>query len=97
MRERAMSTKKAALFGPYILVWCALLMLTGVTVAVAGMHLGNLSVLTAIFVAVLKSSLVLHNFMHLKNESMVFKAMLGLAIVTIAAIMLLTFVDFSFR
>jgi cytochrome c oxidase subunit IV len=92
-----MSSKKAALFGPYILVWFALLMLTGVTVAVAGMRLGNLSVLTAILVATVKSSLVLHYFMHLKDENIVFKAMLGLAVFTIAAIMLLTFVDFSFR
>lgn len=92
-----MSAKKAALFGPYILVWFALLMLTGVTVAVAGMQLGNLSVLTAILVATVKSTLVLHYFMHMKDESLVFKAMLGLAIFTIAAIMLLTFVDFSFR
>ncbi len=92
-----MSAKKEALFGPYILVWFALLMLTGVTVAVAGMQLGNLSVLTAILVATVKSTLVLHYFMHLKDESVVFKLMLGLAIFTIAAIMLLTFVDFSFR
>ncbi len=92
-----MSSKKAALFGPYILVWLALLMLTGVTVTVAGMQLGNLSVLTAVFVATIKSTLVLHYFMHLKDESVVFKMMLGLAVFTIAAIMLLTFVDFSFR
>lgn len=92
-----MSSKKAALYGPYIMIWLALLVLTVVTVTVAGMRLGNLSVVTAIAVATVKGSLVLHYFMHLKDESIVFKLMLGLALFTIAGIMLLTFVDFSFR
>jgi cytochrome c oxidase subunit 4 len=81
----------------YVLVWLALVVLTGVTVTVAGLNLGNLSVLGAILIAAAKSSLVVWFFMHIKYEDRVFKIMLGVAVLTLAIIMLLTFVDVSFR
>ncbi len=81
----------------YLMIWFGLLVLTGVTVTVAGLNLGNLSVLGTILIAAVKSTLVVWIFMHIKYEDRVFKIMLGVAIITLVVIMVLTFVDVSFR
>jgi len=83
--------------GTYIKVYLALIALTGLTVTAAGLHLGSLSVLAAILIATVKSSLVLSFFMNLKSEDRVFKVMLAVAVATMAVIMLLTFVDVGYR
>jgi cytochrome c oxidase subunit 4 len=79
------------------MIWFGLLVLTGVTVTVAGLNLGNLSVLGAILIAAVKSTLVVWIFMHIKYEDRVFKMMLGLAIFTLVVILVLTFADVSYR
>jgi len=83
--------------GLFLTVWAALLVLTGVTVTVAGLHLGAFSVFTAIAIAAVKASLVLLFFMRLKYEPVVFRVMLFAAVATIAVIMALTFADVAFR
>ena len=45
-------------YGKYVLVWLALIVLTGLTVTVAGIHFGALTVATALFIASLKSYLL---------------------------------------
>ena len=84
-------------FSTYLLIWLGLLVLTSLTVTVAGLNLGNLSILGAILIAAAKGTLVVLFFMHIKYEDRVFKIMLGVAIVTLVVIMVLTFVDTSFR
>ncbi len=84
-------------FTLYVLTWLGLLVLTGVTVTVAGLNLGAFSVLGAIVIAAAKSTLVVLLFMNIRYEDRVFKIMLGLAIFTMTAIMILTFVDTAFR
>ena len=84
-------------YGIYLMVWCTLVVLTGVTVTAAGLHFGSMSILAAILIAAVKSTIVLFYFMHLKYEDPVFKLMLMVAIVTLTVIMVLTFVDISFR
>lgn len=81
----------------FLIVWAALLVLTGVTVTVAGLHLGAFSVFTAIAVAAVKATLVLLFFMRLKYEPLLFRAMLLAAVATIAVIMALTFADVAYR
>jgi cytochrome c oxidase subunit 4 len=83
--------------GQFLTVWAALLVLTGVTVTVAGLRLGAFSVFTAILIAAAKASLVLLFFMRLKYEPLLFRAMLLAAVATIAVIMALTFADVAFR
>jgi cytochrome c oxidase subunit 4 len=83
--------------GTYILIWIALLILTAVTITAASLHFGNFTVLAAIAIATIKGTLVLLYFMHLKYEDRIFKLMLFLALFTLAVIMVLTFVDVSFR
>lgn len=84
-------------YGTFVFVWLALLVFTALTVSVAGLNLGSLSVVTALAVASAKSALVLNYFMHLKYEDRVFKVMLLVSIVTLATIIGLTFFDVAFR
>lgn len=88
---------ESAGFGKYILIWCALVGLTGLTVAAAGLDFGYPSIVIVLIVAALKSSLVLDYFMHLRYEERFFKLMLLVVIVTLAIILSLTFVDIAYR
>ena len=84
-------------YGTYIMVWLALLILTGLTITVAGLNLKNFAIVAAIFIAGFKSILVLNYFMHLKYESALFKNMVYITIFTLVIIIGLTFTDISFR
>jgi len=81
----------------YVMVWVALLVLTGVTVTAASLHMGAWSVLGAIAIAAIKGTLVLAYFMHLKYEDLIFRIMLGVAVLTLVIIMALTFFDVLLR
>lgn len=81
----------------HVSIWLALVALTAITITVANLHLGRWSIFAAIFIAVIKGTLVLWYFMNLKFEEALFKIMLGVAMVTLTVIMLLTFADISFR
>ena len=83
-------------YGIYILVWLVLMTLTGVTVAVAGINFGNLTVATALTIAIIKSYLVLTFFMHLKTESVMFKIFVGVALLFLLISLALLFSDYSF-
>ncbi|HPR64489.1 MAG TPA: cytochrome C oxidase subunit IV family protein [Thermoanaerobaculia bacterium] len=91
-----MEKQETLSYGTYIMVWLALLVFTGLTVTAAGLHLGSVSIATAIAIAALKSTIVLFFFMHLKYDDPVFKVMLMVAILTLTVIMVLTFVDVLF-
>lgn len=97
MEEKDIKKKNIHPFSTYLLIWLGLLVLTGVTVTVAGLNLGQLSVLGAIVIAAVKSTLVILFFMQIKYEDRVFKVMLGVAVATLTVIMVLTFADVSFR
>lgn len=84
-------------YGTYIMVWLALLMLTALTVTIAGLNLRNFAIVAVIFIAGFKSMLVLNYFMHLKYESTLFKNMVFIALFTLVIIISLTFTDISFR
>ena len=84
-------------YSKYLMVWLALVLLTGITIMVAGLQVGGWSVFAAIFIAAIKGTLVLFYFMHLRYESGLFKIALTVAMLTLAVIMVLTFADVSFR
>lgn len=84
-------------YGTYIMVWLALLVLTGLTITVAGLNLLAFSIIAAILIAAFKTTLVMEYFMHLKFEKPVFRNMVYVAIFTMAIIIVLTFTDISFR
>jgi cytochrome c oxidase subunit 4 len=83
-------------YGIYILVWLALMSLTGITVAVAGINFGGLTIATALIIAAIKSFLVLKVFMHLRSESKTFRVFVGVAILFLLISFILLFSDYSF-
>jgi len=83
-------------YGHYIIIWFALLVLTGLTVAVAGINFGNLTIITALSVAGLKSFLVMKVFMHLEVEKRMFTVFVYTSIFFLAVSLILLFSDYSF-
>ena len=81
----------------FILVWIALLILTGVTIKAAQMRMGEWSMLANILIASTKASLVLWFFMHLKYETKFLRFIFLIPIVTITIIIGLTFFDIWYR
>jgi len=83
----------------YVLVWVGLLILTGITVSLAGMEFGRLSVVVALIIAAVKSALVLNFFMHLKYEKglLLFKLMIPGILALLVLFIGITFFDVAFR
>ena len=80
----------------YFLVWLALITLTGLTAAVAGINFGKMSIVVAIVIAMVKSYLVLTEFMHLKMEQKAFKVFVFVALLFLTISFTLLFTDYSF-
>lgn len=83
-------------YGKYIFVWMSLLAFTGITVSVAGINLGNWTIVIAMLIASAKSWYVLNYFMHLKYEDRVFKIFIFVALLTFGIFIAFTFIDYSF-
>ena len=81
----------------YIAVYLSLLILTGLTVFISKLQLGNLSTAAALFIAAGKSTLVALFFMHLKYEDKLFGIMFLLSILVLAVIIVFTFFDIAYR
>lgn len=84
-------------YSTFIFIWLCLVILTGITVTVAGINLKIVSVLTALTIASIKTYLVLYYFMHLKYETGVFKIMFFISIATLTVFIAITFLDILFR
>ncbi|MCZ7604248.1 MAG: cytochrome C oxidase subunit IV family protein [Melioribacteraceae bacterium] len=84
-------------YGIYILVWLALIALTSITVTVAGVDFGKIALPIALFIAAVKSMLVINFFMHIKYEDAIFKVFLLLSGMTLLVIFILTFFDVFYR
>lgn len=91
------STAHSIGYGIYILVWISLMVFTGLTVAVAGVDLKALTVTTALTIAAIKTLLVLLFFMHLKYEPSLFRTLVFVVVITLATLIILTFLDVLFR
>ena len=81
----------------FLIVWFALLLLTGVTVWVAQYNLGALNIWVALGIATFKSGLVVAYFMHMKYESLLFKLSLLSALAILAIFIGFTFFDVLYR
>jgi len=84
-------------YGAYILVWLALMALTAITVAVAGMDIGRFTVATALIIASFKAYLVLSVFMHLRSETKTFVVFVIVALLFLGISFVLLFSDYSFQ
>lgn len=81
----------------FVLVWLALLVLTGITVTVSRLDLGAMNVWVALLIACVKSSLVIAVFMHLKYERPLFKVALLATLAILAIFIGFTFFDVLYR
>lgn len=81
----------------FILIWIVLVVLTAITVAVSRIHLGALNIWVALGVASIKSSLVILVFMHLRQESKLFKIGLIVMLSILAIFIGMTFFDVLYR
>ena len=86
--------------GPFniqLKVWIGLLLLTWLTITIAYFDFGNLTVFVALGIAVVKSTIVLTYFMHLKFDSKILTALLILVLVIFSVFIGLTFFDYILR
>lgn len=88
---------KVIKYSTFIYVWLALVALTWLTVAVAGMHMGRLSLISPFIIASMKAFLVVAFFMHLKYETGLFKLFVGVALATMFVVIWLVYSDIAFR
>ncbi len=97
MSERFENIGHIVSYKLFAIVWIVLLILTGVTVAVAQVDLGPLNIWVALTIASLKSGLVIAFFMHMKYEQPLFKICLMTALVILAIFIGFTFLDVLYR
>jgi cytochrome c oxidase subunit 4 len=81
----------------YLFILLALIVLTGLSILVTSINLGALAVTAALVFASLKTTLVLLYFMHLKFDQRIFAVMVGLVMIVFIIVMVITFLDYSFR
>ena len=84
-------------YGRLFVIILALLILTGITVAVSYVNLGFYNVPIALFIASTKSSLVLLFFMHLKYEGRAIKVSFLSTIAFLFIMISFIFWDVAFR
>ena len=83
--------------GTYTLVFLALIVLTGVTTAVAYVDLGPFSVIVALAIAVLKMLLVALFFMHLRHSTILTRIVVGGGLLWLAILIVLSLSDLLTR
>lgn len=79
-------------YGKYTIIWVSLLALTAVTVAVAGIDLGEFTLFVAMLVATIKAMIVINVFMHIKFDDKLIKGF----VIACFAIMLIVFILLGF-
>lgn len=84
--------------GRYVLVWALLLVFTALTVGLGRIHLpGGWSIVVAMAIAVVKSSLVVLFFMHLWDHGGANRLVLGTTLVFVGLLMGLVLLDNATR
>jgi len=81
----------------YLSVAGALLVLTVITVVVAGYDFGTFNLFIALFIATVKSTLVALYFMHLKYDNKLYLTLFVMSIVFLAIFIGITMLDTMFR
>jgi cytochrome c oxidase subunit IV len=82
---------------PLVLVWVALVILTGVTSAVSYVELGPWNVVVALLIAVTKASLVAWIFMGVRFTTTLTKLFVVAGLVWLSILILITFSDYNSR
>jgi cytochrome c oxidase subunit 4 len=78
----------------YGVIWACLMMLTGLTVAAASLHMGGVAIVVCLSIAAVKSTLVFLYFMHLRHEKrLIIRWVLPVAFCALAIFIAGTFSD----
>lgn len=80
-----------------ILVWLALMLLLGLTCAIAFLHMGIWNSVVNLGIAVVKASLVGYFFMHLATERAVIRLCAAVALLTLALLFAISAADYATR
>jgi len=80
-----------------LFIWTALLILTAVTIRIAGMDLGFLNIIVALTIATAKASLVVLFFMDLRHEVALFRYLLIIVFIILGLFMGLAYFDIGYR
>jgi cytochrome c oxidase subunit IV len=83
--------------GLYYAIFATLLVLTGITIAVAFINLGAFNFPVAISIAIIKATLVILFFMHVKYSSRLTKLVVGTGIFFLLVLFTLTLTDYLSR
>jgi cytochrome c oxidase subunit IV len=78
-------------------VWAALIVLTGITITVARIHLGFANVIAALTLATIKASLVMFFFMDLRHEEKIIRNILFGTLFILGIFIGLAYFDVGFR
>jgi cytochrome c oxidase subunit IV len=81
----------------YIIILAILLTFTFLSILVTSYDLGPLAVSAALLFATLKTTLVFMYFMHLKFDQPVYTIMVSVVVFVFIAVIVITFLDYSFR
>lgn len=81
----------------FLIILVILIVLALTSVALTQIYLGTLTVALALIIAVIKSSLVLRYFMHLKFESRMFTIGVVSVALLISSVIIITFLDYLYR
>lgn len=84
-------------YGTYVLIWLTLLGLTILTVSIAGFDLGRYTLIIALLIAAIKSTLVVNIFMHIKFDDKLFKVFIAVTLFTLLSVFIFTSFDVFFR
>ena len=84
-------------YGNYVMVWLVLVALTSITVTIAGINLGSVTLITALLIACVKTFMVVNYFMHVKYDNKIIKIFILICIILFITFLILTFSDLSFR
>jgi cytochrome c oxidase subunit 4 len=81
----------------YVYILLALLTFTGLSILVTSFELGPLAVSAALLFATFKTTLIFMYFMHLKFDQPVYGIMVSVVLLVFVAVLVVTFLDYSFR
>lgn len=81
----------------YVIILVILLIFTAISVAVTHIELGALTTFTALFLASIKTTLVLTYFMHLKFDQRILQIFVILVLAVFVSVIVITFLDYYFR
>ncbi|HBH48790.1 MAG TPA: cytochrome-c oxidase [Bacteroidales bacterium] len=81
----------------YLLILGALLVFTFLSIAITLIDLGPLAVAGALLFAMLKTTLIVFYFMHLKFENKMYAIFGGVVLLTFIVVIILTFSDYMFQ